>query len=77
MSEISISREEATNWLEKSAPIFVCTPMEFKRFGFAINKAISDMEKLEKIEHIIKTTSSPFASDYAKAFREIEQIVKG
>ena len=52
MSEIS--REETTKWLEKSAPIFVCTPSEFERFGFAINKAISDMEKLENIEQIIK-----------------------
>lgn len=50
MSEISISKEEATNWLEKSAPIFICTPDEFERFGLAVNKAISDMESVEVLE---------------------------
>ena len=49
-----ISREKAIKWLEKSAPVCMCTSSEFGKFIQCVNKAISDMEKLEKIEQIIK-----------------------
>ena len=74
MSEISISREEAIKWLEKSVPICVCTSSEFGEFIQGVDQAISDMEKLEKIEDIMNDFKC--ADNKAMAYYEIEQIVK-
>lgn len=80
MSEIIVSREDATDYLEfirgRANKLFV----NAKEFELSINKAISDMEQLEKIEHIIDKNIeymevSGFNSK-CSGFDEIEQIVK-
>lgn len=72
MSEVS--REEAIKDIKEN--VLPCVG------GKSLRKAISDMEKLEKIEKIIFRRSDIKTEEQAKAsmvvkFMEIEQIVKG
>ena len=82
MSEIS--REIAIHCMKVCAEIEVCE--ECKIYGEtgtdhcyedACRKAISDMEKLEKIEQIIDANRTNPLADCGNLLNEIEQIVKG
>lgn len=72
MSEIS--RSEAIENLKKCDVTF---DMEFKtEMAWSCVKAISDMQKLEKIEQIINDIADYEHEDFEYDIRIIEQIVK-
>lgn len=77
MSEMSISREEAKDYLEfirgRVNKLFV----NAKEFELSIEQAISDMEKLEKIEEILNTANNDTRLDNGWDYMfKIEQTVK-
>lgn len=75
MSEISISRGKAIEHLKRHS---YWTSDDYSWIDDVCDKAISDMEKLEKIEEVIsamENTDDETVESFA--FREIEQIVEG
>lgn len=70
MSEIS--REDVIKEL-KSFPVSYLDFEEQK----ALNRAISDMQKLEKIEQLIKSNRTNPLVDCGMLLSEIEQILRG
>lgn len=80
-----ISREEVINYLENTKEEKICKDCNYvpcsareeceKQLSY-LDKAISDMEKLEKIEQMIDECRA-WTDDMAECLIEIEQIVKG
>lgn len=72
---MAISREEAIELLNTQKPVLGCK--EYKKpLMYAYEKAISDMEKLQKIEELY--APKPFGEGLSREDRdrEIEQILK-
>ena len=72
-----MDREEVIKWLEKSAPVCVCTSSEFGEFIKAVNKAISDMEKLQKIEALYGIDKFGSVLTREERDREVQKILEG
>ena len=71
-----MSREEVITWLEKSAPVCVCTSSEFGEFIKAVNKAISDIEKLQKIEALYEQQEFGKGLSREERDREVQKILE-